>query len=87
MEIEDWRKQIDELNQELIVLLNRRARCATEIGKIKKQKGLPVLDASRESAVLNHVGTMAKDAGGPFSEDSIKNIFKTIMEETRKVEI
>jgi len=86
MEIEDWRNRIDLLNEELIALLNKRAQYATEIGHIKKQKGLPVLDAGRENAVLDRVGAMARAAGGPLSEASIQQIFKTIMEETRKVE-
>ncbi|MCL4101895.1 chorismate mutase [Fibrobacter sp. UWH9] len=83
MKIEDWRNRIDELNGELIALLNKRATYATEIGKLKKELGLPVLDASREQAVLDRVGSMTE---GPLSSDSIKRIFQVIMEETRKVE-
>lgn len=83
MKIEDWRNRIDELNGELIALLNKRATYATEIGKPKKELGLPVLDASREQAVLDRVGSMTE---GPLSSDSIKRIFQVIMEETRKVE-
>ena len=83
MNIEDWRNRIDELNDELIALLNKRASFAVEIGKIKKQKGLPVFDASREDAVLEKVPTLTK---GPLSPESIKNIFRVIMQETRKVE-
>lgn len=83
MKIEYWRNRIDELNGELIALLNKRATYATEIGKLKKELGLPVLDASREQAVLDRVGSMTE---GPLSSDSIKRIFQVIMEETRKVE-
>ena len=83
MNIEDWRNRIDELNDELIALLNKRASYATEIGKIKKEKGLPVFDASREDAILEKVSTLTK---GPLSPESIKNIFRVIMQETRKVE-
>lgn len=83
MKIDDWRKRIDELNEELIALLNKRATFATEIGKIKKELGLPVLDQTRENAVLEKVGAMTK---GPLSPESIKEIFRTIMAETRKVE-
>lgn len=83
MKIEDWRIRIDELNEELIALLNKRATYATEIGKIKKEMGLPVLDQARENAVLEKVATLTK---GPLSQESIKEIFRTIMAETRKVE-
>ena len=89
MDINDWRIRIDELNQQLIDLLNKRASFAVEIGKLKKQMGLPVLDASREQVVLDRVGALAESAqksGGCLSAESVKNIFKAIMEETRKVE-
>ena len=86
MEIEDWRMCIDELTDTLISLLNKRAEFATEIGKLKKEKGLPVFDASREEAVLAVVAEKAEKAGGPLSPESIRQIFKVIMEETRKVE-
>jgi chorismate mutase len=83
MNIEDWRNRIDELNGEIIDLLNKRADYATEIGKIKKEKGLPIFDATREQAVLEKVALLTK---GPLSPESIKNIFRTIMQETCKVE-
>ncbi len=86
MKIEDWRIRIDEINDELIALLNKRASFATEIGKLKKEQGLPVFDASRENAILDRVAVLAQKAGGPLSEESVRRIFLTIMEETRKVE-
>ena len=83
MKIEDWRIRIDELNDEIISLLNKRATYATEIGKIKKQQGLPVFDSAREDSVLEKVATLTK---GPLTPESVKNIIKVIMQETRKVE-
>lgn len=83
MKIEDWRIRIDELNDEIIALLNKRATYATEIGKIKREQGLPVFDAEREQLVLEKVSAMTK---GPLTPESIKNIFQVIMQETRKVE-
>jgi chorismate mutase len=86
MDINEWRIRIDELNDELIALLNKRASYAVEIGKIKKEKGLPVFDKAREQSVLDVVAAKAAKAGGPLSPDSFKNIFRVIMEETCKVE-
>ena len=86
MDINEWRIRIDELNDELMSLLNKRATYAAEIGKIKKQKGLPVFDEGRETAVLNLAAEKAAKLGGPLSPESFRNIFQVIMEETRKVE-
>lgn len=86
MDINEWRIRIDEVTDELISLLNKRASYAAEIGKIKKLKSLPVFDEGREQAVLNAVAEKARKANGPLSEESFRNIFQVIMEETRKVE-
>lgn len=83
MDISHWRKDIDELEDQIIALLNKRASYAVEIGKIKHEYGIPVFDATREQEILNRVAAKTK---GPLSSDSIRSIFKTIMEETRKVE-
>ena len=60
MDINEWRIRIDELNDELMTILNKRATYAAEIGKIKKQRGLPVFDEGRETAVLNGVAEKAR---------------------------
>jgi len=86
MDIANWRTKIDELENTLIELLNNRANYAVEIGKIKKEKGLPVFDASREQEILERVAAKAKTAGGPLSPESMKRIFQVIMTETRQVE-
>lgn len=84
MEISEWRNRIDELESMIIELLNKRASYAVEIGKIKKEKGLPVLDPVREQEILARVAAKTK---GPLSPDAVREIFKTVMQETRKLEM
>lgn len=80
------RTRIDELDSTIVELLNRRAKYAVEIGKHKKQLGLPVCDAAREAFVLEKVAELANELRGPLDGESVKNIFRTIIEETRKAE-
>ena len=80
------RTRIDELDSTIVELLNRRAKYAVEIGKHKKLLGLPVCDAAREAFVLEKVAELANELRGPLDGASVKNIFRTIIEETRKVE-
>lgn len=86
MDIANWRTRIDELENVIIELLNKRAEYAVEIGKIKKANGLPVLDASREREILVRVAEKAARENGPLSPESMQRIFQTIMAETRQVE-
>jgi chorismate mutase len=82
-EIEALRQKLDLIEDKLISLLNERAEHVLEIGKIKREKGLPIEDLKREEIILNRV--MQKNHG-PASNEFIKGIFKRIMEESVKME-
>jgi chorismate mutase len=83
MEISDWRKKIDELDRSLVKLLNERARCAVEIGKIKRQNGLPILEPNREQEVMQQ----AFDANqGPLTDQAVQRIFERIVGEGRELQ-
>jgi len=49
MDMQDYRKQIDNIDEQLMQLLTERMGVASEIAAYKKANGLPVLDASREN--------------------------------------
>jgi len=80
--LEDWRRQIDALDGDLVRLLNQRASIACEIAVVKVAAGLPAYDGKREGEVLARV---AKKNTGPLSEQSITAIFRSIIEETRRL--
>ena len=83
MELSDWRKKIDELDRELVRLLNERARCAVEIAKIKRRKGLPILESNREQEVMQH----AFDANeGPLADPAIQRIVERIVAEGKALQ-
>jgi len=80
--LEDWRRQIDALDGDLVSLLNQRASIACEIAVVKVAAGLPAYDGRREGEVLLRV---AQKNTGPLSEQSITAIFRSIIEETRRL--
>jgi chorismate mutase-like protein len=81
--IEKWRAEIDAIDDELLTLLNRRARLASEIGLVKKRKRAPLCDPDREREVLTRV---CESSEGPLNEEGIKKIFKTIIDESRRIQ-
>jgi len=83
LDLDGWRARIDALNTKLVDLLNERARCALEIAEYKKQKNLPVHDPKRENAVLDKV---TEQNGGPLTDEALRDIFRCIMAEHRKLE-
>ena len=50
--LEELRQSIDQIDQELVRLFERRMAVTREVGEYKQQVGLPVLDAAREREVL-----------------------------------
>ena len=57
-EIETIRKKIDTIDQEVFQLLIDRLNAVTDIGEIKKQEGLPILDEGREQAIYNKIDSL-----------------------------
>lgn len=82
--LEDLRKDIDRVDEVLVRLLNERARCACEIGRIKKTQNVEIYQPEREKQVLEHVKSVA--AEGPLEPEAIARLFERIMDEARRLE-
>jgi chorismate mutase len=83
VDIDDWRREIDEIDEQLVELLNRRSQCAIEIGRIKRKLGLPIYSPEREAEVIRHVLSLN---GGPLEPQAMRRLFERIIDESRRVE-
>ncbi len=83
MDLEDWRKKIDGLDEKLLDLLSQRMACALEIGKIKSATDQPIYSPERETRVLNGLKKMNE---GPLSDAAVQRIFQQIIDESRRLE-
>lgn len=84
MKLEDWRKEIDSIDGEIIALLNRRANASKEIGIIKAKAGLPIIDLERESEVLKNI---VGENEGVLHDWQLATIYQKILEESRQVQL
>ncbi len=82
-DIEKWRRKIDKIDVKIVRLLNKRARYADEIGKIKEKLNLPIYSPERESQVIQNV---IKHNFGPLSDMAIKRLYERIIDESRRLE-
>ena len=82
-DLEDLRKRIDLLDESLVRLLNARAACALEIGRIKRDMGVPIYQPEREAEVLRNVQA---HNNGPLDKPAIKRLFERIIDEARHLE-
>ena len=51
MDLEDYRKQIDRVNDEIVDAVSRRMKIVEEIGQYKKDNGMEIVDEGREEKV------------------------------------
>ena len=78
--LNELRRQIDELDNQLLELLAKRMRVAREIGTYKKEHGMPVWQAARYDDLVNRRVKQAieMDMDGEF----MKNVLAAIHEES-----
>ncbi len=82
-EMEEYRRRIDALDAQLVRLLNARAACALEVGRLKERLGVQMYQPERELEVLNHARSVN---GGPLDAGAITRLFERIIDEARRLE-
>ncbi len=82
-DLDDLRRRIDLLDESLVRLLNARAACALEIGRLKREMGIPIYQPAREAEVLQNV---EKVNLGPLDQPAMKRLFERIIDEARHLE-
>lgn len=74
------RKQIDEIDNQLIEILAKRMRISREIGQYKKEHGMTVLQTARYSEILDKRGAQGSLCG--IDPHCVRQIFEAIHEES-----
>ncbi|BCK45957.1 TPA: chorismate mutase [Streptococcus suis] len=60
MDLDMIRSQINQLDEELVALLEKRMELVDQVAAYKRATGKPVLDTNREKAVLERVGKLVQ---------------------------
>jgi chorismate mutase / prephenate dehydratase len=77
------RTEIDTVDRELLIALNRRAMLAHEVGEVKKQEGSAVYRPDREAQVIRQLQDVST---GPLKTNNIEHIWREIMSACRSLE-
>lgn len=76
MSLDDLRKRIDALDDQILALLDARAGVAAEVARAKQREKLPTYDPEREREVLDR---LASKAGGRFPREAIRAVYREVM--------
>ena len=83
MNLELLRSEIDKLDLEVLHLLNKRAHLAAQIGEIKNELNMSIINVKREREILDNI--VANNAG-PLSGQDVRNIYTEIIRACRDLQ-
>jgi chorismate mutase len=86
LSLDALREEIDKIDEVVVRLLDRRARCAYAIGRLKHELGLPIYEPRREASVMAHIRSVNAGLGGPLTDDALARLYERIMDEARRIQ-
>jgi chorismate mutase/prephenate dehydratase len=81
--LEKLRKEIDEIDNEILNLLNKRANVVIEIAHIKRNEKAKFYSPEREREILERLVALNR---GPFPDDTLKVIYREILSASLSIE-
>jgi len=81
MDLLELRKEIDEVDEQLIPLLIKRMQIAENVAQYKVERGIPVLNSKREQEILDKV----EEKCGKYG-NTIKTIYSATMDASRALQ-
>lgn len=79
MELNEIRTEIDHVDAELVALYKKRMKLCAEVAEYKRANNMPILDSSRERALLTKISELS---GTEFEEYS-RTLYSTILDLSR----
>lgn len=70
------RKEISEINDEMLALFVKRMKLSAQVARYKKANGLPTLDRKREEAILQHVADSTEDEYRQYALKFFQNMIE-----------
>jgi chorismate mutase/prephenate dehydrogenase len=79
--LQDLRRQIDQIDQELVRSLARRKALVEQVAEVKRQHGLPTHHPAREEDLIS--ARRAQSAAAGLDPDYIEDLFRTVLRHSR----
>ena len=80
LQLEELRQQIDDIDQKLLQLIEKRCRLSGAVGKIKNVTGIEIIDSDRESIIFERLKGTAEEYG--IEWDFIKRIWRLLLDQS-----
>ena len=81
-DLDNLRTGINEIDNQIFSLLIQRLGLVYNIGEIKKNNNLEILDKERENNIYSRIDSQYHGRNGLF----LKDIYKTVMNESKRIQ-
>lgn len=82
--LEDYRRDIDALDEKIVSLLAERFAVVHAVGELKAREGLSVVQAQRAQAVKDRVAALAQSQG--LDGDLLRAIYTLVIDHAHVLE-
>ena len=84
--LNELRKEIDKIDEELLTLLNRRMEVVRKVGELKNSTNAPIYRPEREKEIINRLTKISNFQNGLLKREDIEAIFLEIFATSRNLE-
>ena len=82
MTLENFRKEINEIDLQLLDLISKRMKVSKKVGEFKKQNNLLIFDAAREREIFEKLEKLAEEKG--LDKVFIRELFELIIKKSKE---
>ena len=79
-QVREFRAQITAADDAILAALNRRVEVVAALHALKRERGYPMRDTSREDSMLEEMKT---SNAGPLSDEGIQQLLTALLDITR----
>ena len=83
----ELRNTLDNIDNELLTLLNKRMKTVHKVGELKAQSGGAIYRPEREKSIINRLTKLSKEQNGILNESAIEALFLEIFAISRNLEL
>lgn len=82
--IQKKRKKLDQITEDMVKIIRKRNKVVLEIGKVKKQIGLPITNLKRDKEVIEKAKLISVRKG--VDPDIVEKIMRILMKYAKKIQ-
>lgn len=83
MELADYRKKLDEIDEQMVALYEHRMEICSQVADLKVKTGMKILDRAREAQTLRTVKALTHNE---FNATGVEELFEQLMSMSRKLQ-